>query len=53
MHEADEKKKSYLLAYHNLFYTYRRKNNHDFATTNQLGNSKKSDPLLQQNSGGF
>lgn len=23
MHEADETKKSYLLAYHNLFYRYR------------------------------
>lgn len=27
----------------------RGKNNHSFATSNQLGNSKKSDPLLQQN----
>lgn len=55
MHEADEQK-SYLLIYHkyffqNFFRAIQNKNNHDFTTVNQLGNSKKSDLFLflQQN----
>jgi len=56
MHDADEQKPHFLIYckyfFQNFIRATQNKNPHDFATMNQLGNSKKSDLLflfLQQN----